>query len=69
MFRCKPRVTKLEEENERLRRRVDELELKLGLMQMGEFSVTSTTFGPHVKKRKSSLREHYTDGRDESGKY
>lgn len=64
MFRCKPRVTKLEEENERLRRRVDELELKLGLMQMGESGVSATTSGPHVKKRKSSLREHFTDGRN-----
>ena len=71
MFRCKPRVTKLEEENERLRRRVDELERKLGLMQLGgegetssvtaattTNTITSSCAGPHVKKRKSSLREH-----------
>ncbi len=53
MFRCKPRVIKLEEENERLRRRIDELERKLGLMQTRETSITA-----HVKKRKSSMCEH-----------
>jgi hypothetical protein len=60
MFRCKPRVTKLEEENERLRRRIDELERKLGLMQVRETSTTA-----HMKKRKSSSASITTDVRGE----
>jgi hypothetical protein len=55
MVRCKPRVTKLEEENERLRRRVEELELKLASMQMAEMGVLAIPSGcPLLKKRKSS---------------
>lgn len=56
MVGYKPRVTKLEEENERLRRKVDELELKL--MQMMSSSLSSDSSGtPSLKKRKSSCAE------------
>lgn len=51
MLRYKPRVAKLEEENERLRRRVEELELKFLQMKMQ----TDGTGSPSLKKRKSSL--------------
>ena len=44
-YKYKPRVTKLEEENERLRRKVEELESRLRSL---------STVSPHVKKRKSS---------------
>jgi hypothetical protein len=54
MVRYKPRVIKLEEENERLRRRVEELELKLASMQMSETGAhTLPPFYPCQKKRKS----------------
>ena len=49
MVRYKPRVIKLEEENERLRRRVEELELRLASMQM---SATIPSCCPLQKKRK-----------------
>ncbi|KAL7540244.1 hypothetical protein ACHAXR_009982 [Thalassiosira sp. AJA248-18] len=51
MLRYKPRVAKLEEENERLRRRVEELELKFLQMKMQ----TDVTGSPSLKKRKSSF--------------
>lgn len=57
MVRYKPRVTKLEEENERLRRRVEELELKLASMQIAEAEtcvLAMPSGSPHLKKRKSS---------------
>ena len=49
MIGYKPRVTKLEEENERLRCRVEELERKLLHMEM-----SSSSDHPQLKKRKSS---------------
>ena len=55
MVRYKPRVTTLEEENERLRRRVEELELKLASMQIAETGVLAMpSSSQHLKKRKSS---------------
>jgi hypothetical protein len=58
MVSYKPRVTKLEEENEQLRQRVEELELKLALIQLVE--TDDDTNGcpsqqPILKKRKSQL--------------
>ncbi|KAL3817843.1 hypothetical protein ACHAXA_004017 [Cyclostephanos tholiformis] len=54
LVRYKPRVTKLEEENERLRKRVEELEIILASMQMSETGVHAIPPGcPHRKKRKS----------------
>jgi len=53
MARYKPRVVKLEEENERLRRKVAELERKLMEFQMME-SDSSTEQPAATKKRKSS---------------
>jgi len=66
MLRCKPRVATLEEENVMLRRRVEELELKLLEMQMtsggisGAASLTSsfTAVKPSLKKRKPSSSEY-----------
>jgi len=49
-----PRVTKLEEENERLSRRVEELEHKLASMQMMSDAAESSSGSPYLKKRKSS---------------
>ena len=57
VVRYKPHVTKLEEENERFRRRVEELELKLASMQIteAEMCVLAMPSGsPHLKKCKSS---------------
>ena len=57
MGRYKPRVTKLEEENESLRRKVEELERELQSLKMerGSKGVHCTQSGsPHLKKRKSS---------------
>ncbi|KAL3786828.1 hypothetical protein ACHAW5_009233 [Stephanodiscus triporus] len=52
----KPRVTKLEEENERLRQKVEELEHKLASMLMAETGDLAILSGcPHLKKRKSSV--------------
>jgi len=42
-YKYKPRVTKLEEENERLRQRVEELEAKLQMLQMEGAKVTTST--------------------------
>lgn len=57
----KPRVTKLEEENERLRQRVEELELKLASMQMMETGAIAVPSDyPHDKKRKSSSTGSYS---------
>ncbi len=57
MVRYKPRVTKLEEENKRLCRREEELELKLALMQIAEAEtcvLVMPSGSPHLKKCKSS---------------
>merc|ERR1712194_411870 len=65
MVSYKPRVVKLEEENERLRQKVEELECRLLSMQMACNSVNSNDDGagggescdpgaPCLKKRKSS---------------
>lgn len=58
MVSYKPRVTKLEEENERLRQRVEELELKLASIQMVETDDDTNACPsqrPIQKKRKSQL--------------
>mmetsp|Transcript_34013 Transcript_34013/g.62568 ORF Transcript_34013/g.62568 Transcript_34013/m.62568 type:complete len:946 (-) Transcript_34013:363-3200(-) len=55
MVSYKPRVVKLEEENERLRRQVEELECKLLSMQLMSSSVSEDDDTPRLKKRKSSL--------------
>ena len=60
-YKYKPRVTKLEEENERLRQKVEELEAKLQMLQMEGPKATAstsidashpTTGSPQNKKRK-----------------
>ena len=61
-YKYKPRVTKLEEENERLRQKVKELEAKLQSLQMEGAKVTTSTsiyntqpttcYSPQNKKRK-----------------
>ena len=56
MIGYKPRVTRLEEENERLRRKVEELERKLQSMQtndLDQLKSSFTTSPPSLKKRKS----------------
>jgi hypothetical protein len=58
MVSYKPRVTKLEEENERLRQRVEELELKLASIQLVERDDDTNgcpSQRPILKKRKSQL--------------
>jgi len=61
-YKYKPRVTKLEEENERLRQKVEELEAKLQMLQMKGPKATASTsiydtqpttcYSPQNKKRK-----------------
>jgi hypothetical protein len=59
-YKYKPRATKLEEENERLRQRVKELEAKVQTLQMEETKATASTSidatrptdSPQNKKRK-----------------
>ena len=58
MVRYKPRVTKLEEENESLRRRVEQLELELLAVRMGENAMDkdlASSCRPSLKKRKSTI--------------
>ena len=53
-YKYKPRVTKLEEENERLRQKVEELEAKLQMLQMEGTKAKDTqpNGSPQLKKRK-----------------
>jgi hypothetical protein len=63
MVRYKPRVTKLEEENDMLRRKVEELERKLAMMEIMNGGGSDSDYSnsgsgrPSLKKRKSSAAE------------